>query len=68
MIYASHLRASRETHLRVTRSRDMLQIKLFVTQFVTFILCRLVARASTLRENAEESVVGMKRDTDVEAG
>jgi len=29
---------------------------------------RLVSKASTLRENAEESVVGMKWDTDVEAG
>ena len=35
---------------------------------VFFFVRRLVARASTLRENAEESVVGMKRDTDVEAG
>ena len=33
-----------------------------------YFLSRLVAKASTLRENAEESVVGMKRDTDVEAG
>ena len=32
------------------------------------ILFRLVSKASTLRENAEESVVGMKWDTDVEAG
>lgn len=29
---------------------------------------RLVNKAPTLRENAEESVVGMKWDTDVEAG
>lgn len=29
---------------------------------------KLVSKASTLRENAEESVVGMKWDTDVEAG
>lgn len=32
------------------------------------VLPRLVNKAPTLRENAEESVVGMKWDTDVEAG
>lgn len=35
---------------------------------VFFLLNRLVNKAPTLRENAEESVVGMKWDTDVEAG
>ena len=35
--------------------------------FLMFFL-RLVNKAPTLRENAEESVVGMKWDTDVEAG
>ena len=35
--------------------------------FFTF-FNRLVNKAPTLRENAEESVVGMKWDTDVEAG
>ena len=29
---------------------------------------RLISLATTLRERGEESVVGMKRDTDVESG
>ena len=36
--------------------------------FFKFFFPRLVNKAPTLRENAEESVVGMKWDTDVEAG
>lgn len=36
--------------------------------FFYFFSNRLVNKAPTLRENAEESVVGMKWDTDVEAG
>ena len=43
-------------------------IEEYTIPYVWCFVFRLVSKASTLRENAEESVVGMKWDTDVEAG
>ena len=49
------------------RSLDIKNVWYAMFFFLLF-FNRLVNKAPTLRENAEESVVGMKWDTDVEAG
>lgn len=50
------------------RSLDIKNVWYAMFFFFYFFFNRLVNKAPTLRENAEESVVGMKWDTDVEAG
>ncbi|XP_078381850.1 WD repeat and FYVE domain-containing protein 3-like isoform X3 [Oculina patagonica] len=57
-----------ETALEVFSSDGRNHFLVFPKPVRSKVYDKLVARASTLRENAEESVVGMKRDTDVEAG
>lgn len=57
-----------ETALEVFSSDGRNHFLVFPKPVRSKVYEKLVSKASTLRENAEESVVGMKWDTDVEAG